>query len=76
MSRKQARENYEEIKDLKESNTICRKKGKYYERDKTGKGGGRIGPGLHMKRTTTHARTPSEPRKRQTIKLMSRRNMI
>ena len=30
-------ENYEEVKDLNESNTICRKKGKYYERDKTGK---------------------------------------
>ena len=30
-------ENYEEVKDPKDSNTICRKKGKHYERDKTGK---------------------------------------
>ena len=25
------------MKDLRDSNTICRKKGKYYQRDKTGK---------------------------------------
>ena len=30
-------DNYEEVKDLKDYNTICRKKEKYYERDKTGK---------------------------------------
>ena len=30
-------ENYEEVKNEKMSNTICRKKGKYYERDNTGK---------------------------------------
>ena len=29
-------ENYSGVKDLRDSNTICRKKGKDYERDKTG----------------------------------------
>ena len=30
-------DNYSEVKDLSNYNTICRNKGKYYERDKTGK---------------------------------------